>query len=53
MNKKLSIKSDDCLWKWLLRKVYLYEGVMVTGGLSRVLLGVGGSSFRGEVILPV
>jgi hypothetical protein len=27
--------------------------MMVTGGLSRVLLGVGGSSFRGEVILPV
>jgi hypothetical protein len=25
---------------------------MVTGGLSRVLLGVGGSCFRGEVILP-
>jgi hypothetical protein len=29
------------------------EGVMVTCGLSRVLLGVGGSWFRGEVILPV
>jgi hypothetical protein len=44
--------SDDWLWQWLLRKVYSYEGVMVTCGLSMVLLGVGGSCFRGEVILP-
>jgi hypothetical protein len=31
----------------------LYEGVRVTCGLSRVLLWVGGSCFRGAVILPV
>ena len=30
-------------------KVYMYEGVMVTSSLSRVLLGVGESCFRGEV----
>ena len=35
------------------RKVFYCEGVMVTCGLSRVLLWVGGSYFRGEVILPV
>ena len=32
-------------------KVYYCEGVMVAASLSRVLLGVGGSWFRGEVIL--
>ena len=47
------MRSDDWLLQWLLRKVYLYEGVRVTCGLSRVLLGVGGSYFRGEVIQPV
>jgi hypothetical protein len=36
-----------------MRKVYLYEGVMVAGGLSKVLLGVGGSWFMGEVMLQV
>ena len=34
-----------------MRKVFYCEGVRVTCGLSRVLLGVGGSYFRGEVIL--
>jgi hypothetical protein len=35
------MKIDDYLWQWLLRKVYYYEGVMVTASLSRVLSGVG------------
>ena len=34
-----------------MRKVYSYEGVRGTLSLSRVLLGVGESCFRGEVIL--
>jgi len=34
-----------------MRKVYYYEGVRVTSGLSMVLLGVGESCFRGEVSL--
>ena len=40
MNGKLSMSSDDCLWQWWLRKVYSYEEVRGTYGLSRVLLGV-------------
>ena len=36
-----------------MRKVYSYEDVMVTGSLSTVFLGVGGSCFRDEVILLV
>jgi hypothetical protein len=36
MNGRLSMRSVDCLWQWLLRKVYSYEGVRVTGGLTRV-----------------
>jgi len=34
-----------------MRKVYWYFGVMVTGGLSRVLLGVGYRCFRCEVMI--
>jgi hypothetical protein len=41
MNGKLSMTIADCLWQWLLRNVYVYEGVMVTGRLTMVLLGVG------------
>ena len=34
-------------------KFVFYEGVMGTGSLTMVLLRVGGSCFRGEVILLV
>ena len=35
------MRSDDCLFNGECVKFISYEGVMVTGGLSMVLLGVG------------
>ena len=49
---RLSMRSDYCLWQLNGECVKFISGVRGTCGLSRVLLWVGGSSFRGEVILP-